>query len=71
MDGFTLDEGYNTRELRQFANHPDLPEDIKLVLLTQQIVLLNRYFRHYFATHDNRFRLTVDTDLSYYRVGAL
>ena len=63
-----MKEGYNSRELRQLSDHPDLPEEIKLVLLTQQIVLLNRYYRYYFATHDNRFRLTVDTDLSYYRV---
>ncbi|MFN2145927.1 MAG: VTC domain-containing protein [Anaerolineales bacterium] len=68
LDGFTLEEGYNAGELRRFASHPDLPDEIRLVLLTQQIVLLNRYYRHYFATYDNRFRLTVDTDLSYYRV---
>jgi SPX domain protein involved in polyphosphate accumulation len=68
LGGFTLDMGYNARELRQFADHPNLPEEIGMVLLTQQIVLLNRYYRYYFATYDNRFRLTVDTDLSYYRV---
>lgn len=68
LGGFTLEEGYDAKQLYQFASHPDLPEEIRLVLRTQQIVLLNRYYRHYFATHDNRFRLTVDTDLSYHHV---
>jgi hypothetical protein len=67
--GFSLREGYNAGELRRLGRASDLPEEIKLVLLTQEIVLLNRYYRYYFATRDNRFRLTVDTDLNYYRVG--
>jgi SPX domain protein involved in polyphosphate accumulation len=67
--GFPLGEGYNAGELRRLGRSSDLPEEIKVVLLTQEIVLLNRYYRYYFATRDNRFRLTVDTDLNYYRVG--
>ena len=67
--GFPLTEGYNAGELRRLGRISDLPEEIRAVLLTQQIVLLNSYYRYYFATHDNRFRLTVDRDLSYYRVG--
>jgi SPX domain protein involved in polyphosphate accumulation len=66
--GFALKEGYSAGELRRLGREQDLPEEIKAVLLTQEIVLLNRYFRHYFATHDNRYRLTVDTEMSYYRV---
>jgi hypothetical protein len=68
LSGFTLQEGYHAKELRQFADDPGLPDEVRLVLLTQQIVLLNRYYRYYFATHDNLFRLTVDTGMSYYRV---
>jgi SPX domain protein involved in polyphosphate accumulation len=68
LDGFQLGVGYSSGELRQLGKHSGLPEEIKFVLLTQEIVLLNRYYRHYFATRDNRFRLTVDTQLSFYRV---
>lgn len=68
FDSFHLDVGYSSGELRQLGKKSGLPEEIKFVLLTQQIVLLNRYYRYYFATRDNRFRLTVDTDLDYYRV---
>jgi SPX domain protein involved in polyphosphate accumulation len=66
--GFFLVDGFNMGELRSLARVRDLPDEIRTVLLTQHIVLLNRYYRHYFATRDNRFRLTVDTDLSYHRV---
>ena len=68
LGGFTLEQGYACADIRQLGRESDLPADIKTVLLTQQIVLLNRYYRYYFSTHDNRFRLTVDTNLSYYRV---
>jgi len=67
--GFSLRKGYHSRKLREMGKTSDLPEEIKIILLTQQIVLLNRYSRYYFASRDQRFRLTVDTDLSYYRVG--
>jgi hypothetical protein len=30
-------------------------------------VLFNRYHRHYYATHDGTFRLTVDTQLVFYK----
>lgn len=68
---FELHPDYDAGELRKSARHSTMPEEIKTVVLTQNIVLLNCYYRHYFATRDNRFRLTVDTDLTYYRVGRL
>ncbi len=65
---FVLADGYNAGELLRMGKSSDLPPEIKLVLLTQQIVLLNRYYRYYFASRDNRFRLTLDINLSFYRV---
>jgi SPX domain protein involved in polyphosphate accumulation len=65
---FSLEQGYNANQLQHLGKDSTLPEEIKLVLVTQQIVLLNRYYRYYFATRDNRFRLTVDSELSYHRI---
>ena len=31
-------------------------------------VLVNRYYRSYYVTRDGRFRLTVDSELSYYNI---
>ena len=67
--GFSLTKGFDALTLRPMAKVSGLQEEIQIVVHTQHIVLLNRYYRHYFATRDNRFRLTVDTDLNYYRVG--
>ena len=64
----SLGSGFDASDLQNIGKDVELPEEVKLVLLTQQIVLLNRYYRYYFATRDNRYRLTVDTDLSYHRV---
>jgi hypothetical protein len=32
------------------------------------LVLFNRYYRHYYATYDGDFRLTLDARLSFYRM---
>jgi hypothetical protein len=32
-----------------------------------QVVLLNRYFRRYYASRDGQFRLTLDSELTFYR----
>jgi len=66
---FQLDTGYDIGELQKTGKISELPEEVRIILFTQHIVLLNRYFRYYFATRDNRFRLTVDTQLTYYHVG--
>lgn len=66
---FILENGYSIKDLRDLEQRTQLPKDIQFMLQTQEIVLLNRYYRYYFATHDNRFRLTVDTDLQFYRIG--
>jgi len=68
---FVLADGYNAGELRQMGRSSGLPPQIKLLLLSQQIVLLNRYFRYYFASRNNRFRLTLDINLSFYQVARL
>jgi hypothetical protein len=49
----------------------DLPAVVIEQLLGYSVSLLNRYRREYFATLDNRFRVTLDTELTYYRVGRL
>ncbi|MGD2028027.1 MAG: VTC domain-containing protein [Anaerolineales bacterium] len=68
FSGFTLVKGYNAQALQSLAREIELPPEVKRMVLAQQIVLLNSYYRYYFATRDNRFRLTVDTDLCFYRV---
>jgi len=46
-------------------------QKIKLILKDQIPVLLNRYRRKYYATKDNKFRITVDDDQSFYKFSSL
>jgi hypothetical protein len=45
-----------------------MPADVRSYLRSLHVVLCNRYYSWYYATRDQRFRVTVDTGLEYYRV---
>jgi SPX domain protein involved in polyphosphate accumulation len=64
---FSLDQGFDGRN---FFEKEDLPELLKAHLATLQPTLLNRYLRRYYLSADRKFRLTLDSDLAYYRISA-
>jgi SPX domain protein involved in polyphosphate accumulation len=66
-----VDDGYSTGYLWNRIAQSTLPDKIKQQIRNLDVVLLNRYFRRYFATRDGRFRVTIDTDLMYYKVNNL
>jgi hypothetical protein len=66
--GFRFDEDFAHRDFQQLIARSELPADIRFYLRGLHIVLCNRYYRWYYATRDQRFRVTVDTGLEYYRV---
>jgi len=68
---FVLESGYRDDNLMKQINLSDLPPEVKSYLLSMQVVLMNRYFRYYYATRDGRFRATLDTGLTFYRVERL
>ncbi|MBL7163975.1 MAG: polyphosphate polymerase domain-containing protein [Anaerolineales bacterium] len=65
---FAFDEGFTERGFKNVIRASDLPVDVKSALLALEPVLLNRYLRWYFATPDRRFRVTVDTGLTFYHL---
>jgi hypothetical protein len=65
---FPFGEGFSERFLKGLIRGSDLPQNIKSQLLSVEPVLLNRYLRWYFATPDGKFRLTVDSGLTYYHL---
>lgn len=67
LDGFCLDTTFGDRALQCLFADSELPARVREELRTLQVVLLNRYYRHYFASRDGRFRLTVDTEMAFYR----
>lgn len=68
---FHLDSHFCDRRFQQLVSESDLPAKIKLDLRGLNLALFNRYYRHYYATHDAAFRLTLDSQLAFYRVNGL
>ena len=48
-----------------------LPDHAQVLVRDLKAVLLNRYYRWYFATVDGKYRVTIDTAMSFHRVGSL
>lgn len=65
---FPFGVGFNERFLKTIIRGASFPPDAKSQLLRVEPVLVNRYLRWYFATPDQKFRLTVDTGLTFYHV---
>jgi hypothetical protein len=63
-----LEDGFCDRHFQQAASASDLPEMVRLTLKGLNVVLLNCYQRDYFASRDNRYRLTIDTELTFYKI---
>ncbi|MGD8814905.1 MAG: VTC domain-containing protein [Anaerolineales bacterium] len=68
---FTFQPGFAGQDFLDWVAASSLPPEVKLRLMLQRPCLVNRYLRAYFATRDGRFRVTVDTDLVYYKVNRL
>jgi SPX domain protein involved in polyphosphate accumulation len=69
--GFRFDNNFSDRYFHQILAASDFPDLVKEQLNRLNVVLFNRYFRRYFATRDGRFRVTLDTKLSYSQIRPL
>ena len=65
---FTLDNSFTSKKIQDIFKTSNLPlpilESVKMTLPT----LLNAYQRKYFLSADNKFRVTLDFDLLYYKI---
>lgn len=68
LQDFTLDQNFTLKSLHEVFRQSDIPDLVGLDLQTLQPALLNRYKRKYFQTADRNYRITVDTELHYYRI---
>jgi hypothetical protein len=64
---FSLQRGFSRRDYLALLDASDLPPEVRRDLRDLQVVLLNRYYRRYYASRDGCFRITLDTELTYYR----
>ena len=68
LASFCLDPRFCSRAFRDVLAHSDLPPEARLGLHSMDVVLFNRYYRDYYATCEGDFRLTMDTNLEFYKV---
>ena len=66
LNEIVLNKSIKQKELNQLIKNNNIPDKIKV--LNIKPVLINRYLRNYFESADKRFRITLDTDLSYFSV---
>jgi hypothetical protein len=65
---FRLDDRFNYQELKSVFAASNLPAWAYEVLQHVAPSLLNRYSRKYFLSFDGKFRLTIDSELSYHAI---
>ena len=69
---FRLEQGFGSHAFRSEAMMAGLPENVRFRLRDLEVVLFNRYYRSYFATHDGLFRVTLDSEMRFHKAnGAL
>lgn len=68
LQPFIFEKGFKTRILFDVLKKSALPDALLLGMQTLQPILVNRYSRKYFQSADQNFRITVDTNLEYYRI---
>lgn len=65
---FHLDESFSKQTIVDALKNERVPLDIRNTILAMQPSLLNSYVRKYFISADKNFRLTIDTQLQFYRI---
>jgi hypothetical protein len=68
---FDFIEGFSPRAFQKLIQKSDLHSEVQFCLSGYRPSVVNRYRRSYFATQDERFRATIDSELSYYKVNRL
>jgi hypothetical protein len=67
---FMLNETFESERLSEVFLKSEIPDDLRLFLMSLRVLLLNCYHREYFQSADRRYRLTIDSDMEFYRIHA-
>ncbi len=68
---FIVKEDMNVDVILKSIDSSSLPDEVMLALNFQKPVLANRYLRKYFKSADDKFRITIDSDVSYFRMSGV
>ena len=67
LASFRLDSSLCRGYFEPIMRMSKLPLNVYRDLCDLEVVLFNRYYRHYYASHDGHFRATLDTDMAFYK----
>lgn len=67
LAAFTVERGMSAATVYRAIEQSDLPEHVRNALRGFEPVLLNRYRRKYYISADRDYRITLDTELEFYR----
>ena len=70
LNTFKLDGHFNMQKIVQIIQNTNIPEFIAIGIKSSQPTLLNKYNRKYFLSADKRYRITIDTNQVFYRIGS-
>tara|TARA_Y100001970_G_C14246759_1_gene868882 strand:- start:3856 stop:4533 length:678 start_codon:yes stop_codon:yes gene_type:complete len=65
INDFLFNNGHDLNKLKSLISDSDFDNKYKEKIINQNPVLVNRYKRKYFQSLNKKFRITIDTDLSY------
>jgi hypothetical protein len=65
---FSVDESLQLDTILEVFERSELPNTLQLDLLSLGFSLLNRYLRKYFQSADRKYRLTIDSGLTFYQI---
>jgi len=68
LASFQLDSGYSLQSQQDIFAEADVSEIVRDYLKSLKFAPLNRYQRKYFQSTDHKFRITLDSDMEFYRI---
>ncbi|MBN2549489.1 MAG: VTC domain-containing protein [Anaerolineales bacterium] len=68
---FYLDQSFCNASFRNLVMNSKLPENVRRDLCSLEIVLFNRYYRRYYASRSGHFRVTLDTEMAFFKANGI
>lgn len=65
---FTLNKDFSKQQVIQALNNDAIPKNVHDMMLSLKPSLLNSYVRKYYISANKQFRITIDKDLTFYRI---
>ena len=68
MMPFYLDQNVPISNIIESIKKSEIHDNIKIEILNLKFAIMNLYNRKYFLSADKKFRLTIDTDMQYFKI---